>query len=797
MTKKEFREWALEQIRILDGATGTQLQKAGMPVGVCPEEWVLQNPEVIINIQKEYIESGSDIIYTCTFGGNGLKLKESGIDDVYRVNRELAVLSKKAAGGRAFVAGDIAPTGQLMEPFGFYTFEDIVNVYKEQVKGLLDGGVDLFVIETMMDIQEARAALLAVKETCDLPVMVTMTFERGGHTINGTDPLTALVTLQSLGADAVGCNCSTGPEQMLEIVKKLKPFAKVPLIAKPNAGMPRLVNGVTVFDMGDDEFAGFAGPFIEAGVNLIGGCCGTSPAYIKKVSKAAKGRKSKGIINERGALVLSSSRKTVTIGRDLPVCVIGERINPTGKKKLREELRKGSMDLVTEYAMDQIDEGAQVLDVNAGVPDIDEAAVLTEITKTLSTMVQTPLCLDSSSPKALEQALRIYPGRALINSVSGEKIKLEKILPVAAKYGAAFILLPLDDSGVPGTAEERIEIVKKVYEKAEKYGYTKDDILVDGMLMTVASNQNSSLEALKVIKWCSDEFNANTVIGLSNISYGLPERAWINAAFLAMAASCGLTCAIMNPGVDVLMHIKRASDALTSKDKNCIRYIKTYGANNNGKMAGKLQNPVYNAVVEGNREETVSCIKAALKEGMQPAELVDNYLIPAITYVGELFQSGKYFLPQLIQSAEAMKAAMAFLQPYLETAGTAGRKGRIVLATVKGDIHDIGKNIVGLMLRNYGFEVFDLGKDVPCDVIINKAKEVNADIIALSALMTTTMEEMRTVAGRVKDENLPFKIMVGGAAVDQNFASEIGADAYAQDAYAAVREAERMTRKDI
>jgi 5-methyltetrahydrofolate--homocysteine methyltransferase len=793
MTKKGFKEWALAQVRILDGATGTQLQKAGMPIGVCPEKWVLQNPESIIKIQKEYIESGSDIIYTCTLGGNRLKLKESGVEDTYRINRELAALSKKAAGGRAFVAGDIAPTGQLMEPFGMYTFEEIVDVYKEQVKGLLDGGVDLFVIETMMDIQEARAALLAVKETCDLPVIVTMTFERGGHTINGTDPLTALITLQSLGADAVGCNCSTGPKQMLGIIKTLKPFAKVPLVAKPNAGMPKLVNGVTVFDMGDDEFAGYVQPFIEAGVNLIGGCCGTSPAYISKVSKIAKGRKGKGIVNEGGMLVLSSTRKTVTIGRNLPICVIGERINPTGKKRLRDELRKGSMDLVTEYAMDQVDEGAQVLDVNAGVPDIDEAAVLSEITKTLSTMVQTPLCLDSSSPKALEQALRIYPGRALINSISGEQVKLDKILPVAAKYGAAFILLPLDDNGVPEIAEDRIEIIKKVYGKAKEYGYTKDDILVDGMLMTIASNQNSSLEALKVVKWCNREFNANTVMGLSNISFGLPERTWINAAFLAMAASHGISSAIMNPGVEVLMHIKRASDALTSKDINSIEYIKTYGANNNGRALRKQQNPLYNAVVDGSRDEVITCIKAALKEGTPPAELVDNYLIPAITYVGELYQKRKYFLPQLIQSAEAMKSAMGFLQPYLETGSTAGKKEKIILATVKGDIHDIGKNIVGLMLKNYGFEVFDLGKDVPCDVIIDKAREVNADIIALSALMTTTMAEMRIVAERVKSENIPVKIIVGGAAVDQNFAAEIGADAYAADAYAAVKEAERLT----
>ncbi len=792
MTKHQFNEWVSNGIRILDGATGTQLQKSGMPLGVCPEKWVLENPDSIVNIQSEYIENGSEMIYTCTLGANSLKLKEFGIEHTVGINRELARLSKEAASGRVPVAGDIAPTGQLMEPFGMYSFEEIVEIYKEQVQGLLEGGVDLFVVETMMDIQEARAALLAVKESCDLPVMVTMTFERGGHTINGTDPLTALITLQSLGADAVGCNCSTGPKEMLAIISELKPFAGVPLIAKPNAGMPKLVNGETVFDMDAGVFAGYTQAFIEAGVNLFGGCCGTSPAYINKISKTARGQKGINIKHKEGVLLLSSSRKTVSISRSLPLCVIGERINPTGKKKLREELREGSMELVTEYAMDQIDEGALVLDVNAGVPDIDEAKTLTEMVKTLSSMVQVPLCLDSSSPQALESALRVYPGRALINSISAEEKKLKEILPVAAKYGAAFILLPLDDEGVPEKAEERIRIIRKVYSEAQKFGYSKEDILADGLVMTIASNQEASLEALKVFKWSYEEFGVNTVMGLSNISFGLPERAWINTAFLAMAISQGLSAAIMNPGAEILMHIKRAGDALTGKDHSSIHYIKAYGEKNGTKEERRQGDPVYNAILEGSREEGLSSIKKALNSGAAPQVLVDQHLIPAITKVGELYAKRVYFLPQLIQSAETMKIAMGLLSPLLEAGGSTGKKGRIVLATVKGDIHDIGKNIVGLMLKNYGFEVFDLGKDVSCEAIINKAHECGADIIALSALMTTTMVEMRQVVKKVREEGIPAKVMIGGAVVDKGYAVEIGADAYAGDAYMAVKKAEML-----
>ncbi|MDD4296198.1 MAG: homocysteine S-methyltransferase family protein [Ruminiclostridium sp.] len=438
MTRKQFKEWVLQKVRILDGATGTFLQLNGMPAGVCPEKWVIENPNSLCEVQTEYIKNGSDIVYTFTFGANALKLKEYGIDDVEDYNRELAKLSKKVANGKAFVAGDIAPTGQMMEPFGMYSFEDIVNAYKRQVQGLLDGGVDLFVIETMMDIQEARAAVLAVKESCDLPVMATLTFASGGHTINGTDSLTALITLQSLGVDAFGCNCSTGPVEMLEIIRSIKPYSKVPLIAKPNAGLPKLIDGQTVFDMDAVEFSGYTVDFIKAGVNLVGGCCGTSPEYIRRVYEAAKGQNCEGIRADTDTRFISSSRKSISISDDLlfdelPVGAFGKRIDAKADENLKKELTENSMELVTEYAMEQIDDGALILNINAGSSELDETKTLVGIVKTLSQMTQVPLCLETQSTEALEQALRIYPGRALVLT---EERSMDKLRPAILKYGA-------------------------------------------------------------------------------------------------------------------------------------------------------------------------------------------------------------------------------------------------------------------------------------------------------------------------------------------------------------------------
>jgi len=799
MDRKQFIEYLKENIMILDGATGTELQKRGMPKGVCPEKWVVENPDVIIDVQREYVNAGSNAVYTCTFGGNRMKLEEFGLQDkTVEINAQLARISRKAVGDNAFVVGDLAPTGKFVRPFGDMPFETCVEVYKEQVKGLLEGGVDFFVIETMMDIQEARAALIAVKESCDLPVCVSMTFDETGKTLMGTDPITALITLQSLGADAVGCNCSTGPKDMLKIIKAMKPYALVPLLAKPNAGLPKLIDGKTVFDMGVEEYGTYVEEFVKSGVNLLGGCCGTSPLYIKEIKKNLKGLKPIKLEPEKVSAV-TSARSTVFLGSNQPAVVVGERINPTGKKKLQEELREGKTSEVRRFAVEQIEKGAKVLDVNVGMPGIDEKETMVKVVELLVPMVDAPLCLDSSSPEVLEAALRIYPGRALINSISAEKVKIEKLLPIAAKYGAMFILLPLSDEGVPSTAEERYDVINRVYEEAVKYGYEKKDIVVDGLVMTVSSDQKAALETLKVIDWCTNNFKCNTILGLSNVSFGLPERNWVNSAFLAMAMGRGLTMAILNPSSDTLMSIKMAGDVLTAKDKNSLNYIEYFGSTPKEKTAQTpkaelgVTERVYGAVVGGDRENIKSYIEAALKEGFEPSYLVDKCLIPAINHVGDLYDKKEYFLPQLIQSAETMKEAFGFVEPMLKKEGFEEKvKARIVIATVKGDIHDIGKNIVALMLKNYGFKVYDLGKDVSAEEIIKAAKEKGAKIIGLSALMTTTMMEMKTVIELAKKEGLTAKFMVGGAVVTESFAKEIGADGYSEDAYSAVKLANKL-----
>lgn len=802
MTRKEFQQRLADTILILDGATGTELQKRGMPLGVCPEQWVIGNPQVIVDIQRSYIAAGSGAVYTCTFGANRLKLAEFGLaEKTVEINRELARLSREAAGQTALVAGDIAPTGQFVRPFGDLAFDDAVAVYREQVTGLLEGGVDFFVIETMLDIQEARAALIAVRETCDLPVCVSMTFDQGGRTLTGTDPVTALITLQSLGADAVGCNCSTGPADMLQVISSMKPYAKVPLLAKPNAGLPRLLDGKTVFDMSPEEYGVFVPQFVEAGVNLMGGCCGTSPEYIAQIRKHSAGLRPIAP-SPRIFSAITSARKTEFAGTGIPMVVVGERINPTGKKKLQTELREGKTAEVRRFAAEQVAQGAGILDVNVGMPGIDERETMLKMVELLSPVTDAPLCLDSSSPEVLEAALRIYPGRALINSISGEQAKMDRLLPVAAKYGAMFVLLPLDDRGIPETAEARCTIVEQVFAQAEQYGFTRQDIVVDGLVMTVSADQRAAAETLNVIGWCSDVFGCNTIIGLSNVSFGLPERGWVNAAFLAMAGARGLSMVIANPSSETFMRIKMASDVLTVRDNNSSAWIEYSSQHGEpiaaGKQAGPERTPsekVYDAVLKGDREGIRELLDTALRCGLQPADAVDTFLIPAIVQVGSLFDKKIYYLPQLIQSAETMKTAFEMLEPMLAVAGgpAVKKKAAVVLATVKGDIHDIGKNIVGLMLKNYGFTVHDLGKDVSEHDIIRAAKETGAELVGLSALMTTTMVEMKKVIDLARAEGLSCRFMIGGAVVNEQYAVEIGADGYAADAYAAVKLAEALS----
>jgi len=809
-----------KKVIVLDGAMGTELQKKGMPPEVCPELWALEHPHILLDIQQSYIRAGASVIYTATFGANRIKLEEFGLEDrVTEINCRLVQLSKQTVGKHTLVAGDISSTGRPIHPIGDLSFEEAVEVYKEQVRGLLEGGVDLFIIETMTDIQEARAALLAVKESCDLPVWVTMTFEEGERTLTGTDPVTALITLQSLGADAVGCNCSSGPDKMIGIIERMKPYAKVPLLAKPNAGLPKLVNGMTVFDMGPEEFGRYARLLAQAGANLIGGCCGTSAEYIAEISRNVEDIKPLPPSDHQGSAV-TSSRKTVFIGSDKPLVIVGERINPTGKPSLQKALMQRHYAHVRHLAIEQVEKGADLLDINVGMADIDEPAIMADVINTLVPAVNAPLCLDSSNIEVLEQGLRIYPGRALVNSISLEKEKVEKLLPVAAKYGAMFILLPLTDEGIPLTAQKRQKVVEEVFNRAAMLGYQKEDIVVDGLVMAVSSNQKQAIETLNLISWCTSSFGCSTILGLSNVSFGLPERGWLNGAFLAMAMDRGLTMAIANPLSQTVMNIKMASEVLLNKDLYSQRYIKYFKQPPTGQSddqikvrpakqdyiedsrkaveSKKTAREVFDAVVKGDRHGIVPILENALTQGFAPRVLMDEYLIPAITYVGELFEKKEYFLPQLIMSAEAMRKAFEYIEPLLEDKTGSldtGNKIKIILATVKGDIHDIGKNIVALMLRNHGFEVIDLGKDVSAETIIEKAKETGAPIIGLSALMTTTMVRMKEIISLTKKEGLKCKVMVGGAAVTQQFADEIGADGYAEDANSAVKLAKKFAEE--
>ena len=802
MTREEFKELVKNGPVILDGATGSNLQNAGMPVGVCPEQWILEHPQTMIDLQRAYVEAGTQILLAPTFTANRIKLEEYGLaDKLVEMNQQLVAISKEAAGGKALVAGDITMTGQQLYPMGELQFEELVDIYKEQVKVVADAGVDLFIIETMMSLQETRAAVLAIRETCDLPIMASMTYNEDGRSLYGTDPVTAVVTLQSLGADAVGMNCSTGPEEMLEPIRQTVEYAYVPVLAKPNAGLPELEDGVTVYKTTPEEFAEVGAKLIEEGVSIIGGCCGTTPAHIKALADKVKPM---GIHHAEAPRrrVLTSERKTVEIDLDGPFMVIGERINPTGKKKLQAELREGSLNMVRDMARAQEENGAAILDVNMGMNGIDEKQMMLNTIHEVTYTVDCPLCIDSSHVDIIEAALRIYPGRALINSISLEKEKFEKLLPIAKKYGAMFILLPLSDEGLPKDAEEKRQIVRTILDAALKIGLHKEDIIVDGLVATVGANPLAALECFDTIQYCKDELSLATACGLSNISFGLPERIYVNSAFLTMAIAKGLTMAIANPSQDLLMNAAVASDMLLHKEGSDIRYInrmnqraqKEAPATDNATSAGTLEpaNPVFDCVLKGNKGNILKEVDKALAAGEEPGAIINGQLIPAINEVGVLFDKQIYFLPQLIASANTMKLAIDYLEPMLEKKNDGQEMPTLVIATVEGDIHDIGKNLVVLMLKNYGYNVIDMGKDVPCEDIVDTAIRENAAIIGLSALMTTTMMRMQDVVELCKEKGCKSKVIIGGACITQSFADEIGADGYSKDAAECVRLVERL-----
>ena len=815
MTREAFRELVKKGPVLLDGATGTNLQKAGMPVGVCPEQWILENSEVLIDLQKRYVEAGTDILFAPTFTASRIKLKEYGLEDhLEEMNRKLVALSKEAAKGtNALVAGDLTMTGEQLYPLGDLMFEDLVDVYKEQAKIIAEAGADLFVVETMMSLQECRAAVLAIREVCDLPVMVSLTYNEDGRTLYGTDPVTAVVVMQSLGADAVGMNCSTGPEAMLEPIAKMAEYATIPLLAKPNAGMPELIDGQTVFNVEPEEFAEVGKKLVEEGAAIIGGCCGTTPEHIRALKEAVKGIPVKAPLQTKRRM-LTSERKSVEITLDGRFMVIGERINPTGKKKLQAELKEGSLNLVRTMALEQEENGASILDINMGMNGIDEKEMMLRTIYEVTSTVDCPLCIDSSHVDIIEAALRIYPGRALINSISLEKEKFEKLLPIAKKYGAMFILLPLSDEGLPKDSAEKHGIIRTIMDEAVRIGMAKEDIIVDGLVATIGANPNAALECFETFSYCKNELELPTACGLSNISFGLPERTYVNTAFLTMAIANGLTMAIANPSQELLMNAAFASDMLLNKKESDIRYIERMNflsekyagmervmvqktPAGTSAAGGEIRKEstgsgVFQAVLKGNKEHVLEEVKKMLDGGAKPDEIINEHLIAAINEVGVLFDKQKYFLPQLISSANTMEQAVEYLEPLLKEGGIQEKMPTIIIATVEGDIHDIGKNLVALMLRNYGYDVIDLGKDVPADEIIAAAKEHNASIIVLSALMTTTMMRMKDTIALKEKEHLDVKVMIGGAVTTQSFADEIGADGYSADAADAVRLAKKL-----
>ncbi|HBN24944.1 MAG TPA: 5-methyltetrahydrofolate--homocysteine methyltransferase [Lachnospiraceae bacterium] len=837
MTREEFITLSKDHILYLDGATGSNLVKAGMPSGVCPEQWILEHQDVMLQLQKDYVQAGTNILYAPTFTANRVKLAEYHLEkNMTSMIRDLVAISKKAAestpGHPVYVAGDLTMTGEQLKPMGKMDLETLIDIYKEQILCLVDAGADLLVVETMMSLAETRAALIAAKEVCDLPVIATLTFEADGRTLFGTDAKTAAIVLESLGASAIGANCSTGPAQMESIISEMVSHTRIPVIAKPNAGLPFLdENGTTCYNMEAEEFAEEMEVLVNAGATILGGCCGTTPEFIRQIherfgtdAKVAASRRPDGI------RYLTSERITHSFGLDDGFFVVGERINPTGKKALQAQLREGSFEKVIQFAEEQEACGAKVLDINMGMSGIDEKASMLRALEEVSGVTNLPLSLDSSYVEVLEAALRNYPGRALVNSVSLETEKFEKLLPIVAKYGAMFILLPLSDAGLPKDIEEKKEIIHKIYDRALSLGMCKEDIVVDGLVATVGANPKAALETLETIRYCKENGFA-TICGLSNISFAMPERSFVNTAFLTLAIQAGLTMAIANPSQELLMSCALAADLLLNKEEAALRYIeyaggvrerreekeaelakklallenqgttaKTGTAGNaaketttdNGPQINEMQDKLKTAVLKGNRNGIVKITKEALESGEKPAELLNQVLLPAINQVGEFFDQGKYFLPQLIASAEAMKNSIEVLEPLLQTEGTGEEMPVVVIATVEGDIHDIGKNLVALMLKNHGFHVIDLGKDVPQAKILESAKEHHAEFIALSALMTTTMQRMREIVAAAKEEGITAKIIIGGAVITQEYADEIGADGYSKDAADAVKLAKSL-----
>lgn len=801
-----IRERLGKELLFLDGGMGTLLQAEGLAPGELPETWNIEHPEKVEAIHRRYYEAGSDVVLANTFGANVCKFHDDRytVEEVIRAGIANAKRAGEQIGKETYVALDMGPTGKLLKPMGDLDFDDAYEAFAEAVRYGEKYGADLIHIETMSDTYEVKAAILAAKENSSLPVFVTMIFDERGKLLTGGDVPSVVAMLEGLRVDALGLNCGLGPKQMLPILNDLRRYTSLPIIVKPNAGLPKQKNGETYYDVEPDEFARIMQEVVKEGACVIGGCCGTTPEHIKKLVEECKDLPLREIEKKHDTIV--SSYGQAVILDDMPR-IIGERINPTGKKKFKEALKNEDMDYILKEAITQQDKGAHILDVNVGLPDIDEVAMMEKVVKELQSVTSLPLQIDTVDGKAMERAMRIYNGKPMINSVNGKQVSMDEVFPLIRKYGGVVVGLTIDEEGIPKDAEGRVRVAGKIINEAAKYGIDKKDIVIDVLTMTISSEKDGAKVTLEALKRVREEFGVRTVLGVSNISFGLPRRPIVNSYFYAMAMQNGLTAGIINPSSEDMMKAYRSYNALMGFDENCTNYISTYAgttetvtvqasqaavaAGNAPKAAGVEMTLKY-AIERGLKEEAHH-ITRDLIGTREPLDIIQEELIPALNVVGEGFEKGTVFLPQLLMSADAAKIAFAVIKDVLASSGQEEeKKEKIILATVKGDIHDIGKNIVKVLLENYGFDVIDLGKDVPPEAIVEKAVEENVTLVGLSALMTTTVVSMEETIKLLREKKPDCKVMVGGAVLNQDYADMIGADFYGKDAMQSVHYAQKF-----
>lgn len=785
----EIKEYLKDNILIFDGAMGTMLQKEGLPIGDNPEIFGIKNPHKLLKIHKKYLEAGSNVLTTNTFGCNELKVNKLGYTVEEVIDRAVSIakqaIEESDKSKPRFVALDIGPIGEMLEPMGTLSFDRAYEIFKRQAIQGEKSGADLIIIETMMDLYEAKAAVLAAKENTNLPVICTMTFDENGRSFTGCLPEAMVATIEGLGVDALGVNCSLGPKQLLPIVKTITELANVPVIVQANAGLPVIKEGQAVYEMNDEEFFQGVKKFVDLGVSIVGGCCGTNETFIKKICDNIDKLQKKEPKRRKSTIVCSAVKYIDIQGPT----IVGERLNPTGRKPLIDAYVSGNNDYVINLALEQSNEGSEILNVNVGVPDLDEERAMKRVIKGIQEVVDVPLQLDSSNVKALEAGLRYYNGRTIVNSVNGKEKSLETILPIVKKYGACLVGLTLDENGIPSTAEGRFNIAKKIVERAEQYGIKRQDIFIDCLSLTVSAQQDEAMETIKAIKMVKENLGCKTILGVSNISFGIPNRQALNNTYLNLALGAGLDLAIINTEDRTIVESIDAYKVISNMDKGCLDYIKKFkfvSNDNKIKERKNYDNLTLEDVIERGLKEEAKDLTLKILESHDEHFVLDKVLIPALDVVGTKYDKGELFLPQMIQAAETVKVSLNIIKERLSKNNNTSSKGKIIVATVQGDIHDIGKNIVKIMLENYGYEVIDLGKDVPIEEVVKRAKEENIQLIGLSALMTTTVENMKKTIKALKENNINARVFVGGAVVTEEYAQKINADYYSKDAKSAV-----------